>query len=84
MKTDLEKRLDRGLARVQGEISAYFISHLVVSTESNDCCLCVCRTGRKCCGFTKTELVRAQFAVADAVNVHNALCQAERKQPLNK
>lgn len=67
-----EKKLDRGLARVQGENSAYLISHLVVSTESNDCCLCVCRTGRKYCGFTKTVLVKAEFAVADAVNVHNA------------
>lgn len=41
MKADLKKKLDSGVARVQGEVSVYLISHLVVSTEGNDCCLCV-------------------------------------------
>lgn len=41
-KIDLEQKFDRGLARVQVEVSASLICHLVVSTQSNDCCLCVC------------------------------------------
>lgn len=37
----MKENLDRRLRRVWGEISAYLISHLVVSTEATDCCLCV-------------------------------------------
>lgn len=41
MKVDLGKKNEQRTCKIQCEISAYLVPHLVVSTEAKDCCLCV-------------------------------------------